>query len=150
MTPFRYHEGGLRAEGVALAEVAAAVGTPLYLYSSQALEQAYRRFAGALADQGLDALVCYALKANSNQAVIATFARLGAGADVVSEGELRRALAAGVPPQKIVFAGVGKTAGEMAAGLDAGILQFNVESLPELKESEFGRTRSSSTTIQSE
>jgi diaminopimelate decarboxylase len=134
MTAFRYQQGSLRAEGVSLDEVAAAVGTPLYLYSSQALQQAYRRFAGALAAEGLDALVCYALKANSNQAVIATFAQLGAGADVVSEGELARALAAGVPPQKIVFAGVGKTAGEMAAGLDAGILQFNVESLPELKQ----------------
>jgi diaminopimelate decarboxylase len=134
MTPFRYQKGELRAEGVSLAEVAAAVGTPFYLYSSQALEQAYRRFSGALAAEGLDALTCYALKANSNQAVIATFAQLGAGADVVSEGELRRALAASVPPQKIVFAGVGKTAEEMAVALDAGILQFNVESVPELKQ----------------
>src|SRR5690554_857630 len=97
------------------------------------MEAAYSRFSGALVAQGLDALVCYAVKANPHLAVIATFARLGAGADVVSEGELRRALAVGVPAEKIVFAGVGKTAGELALGLEAGILQFNVESREELR-----------------
>ena len=133
MTPFHYAGGRLHAEQVALAEIARAVGTPAYVYSAAALEEGYRRFHGALAAEGLDPLVCYALKANSNQAVIATFAALGAGADVVSEGELRRALAAGVPPHRIVFAGVGKTRDEMAYALTQGILQFNVESLPELE-----------------
>jgi diaminopimelate decarboxylase len=114
-----------------LAGLAAKVGTPFFCYSSDALEASYRAFTVAL--EGLPARVFYALKANSNQAVIATFARLGAGADVVSEGEMRRALAAGVPPDAIVFAGVGKTPAEMAAALDVGILQFNVESLPELE-----------------
>ena len=131
MTFFPYRDGVLHAEGVSLDRLAAAVGTPFFCYSAGALEAAYRDFAGSLA--GLDPLICYALKANSNQAVIRTFANLGAGADVVSEGELRRALAAGVPPGKIVFAGVGKSPREMAAGLEAGILQFNVESLPELE-----------------
>lgn len=128
---FSYHDGRLYASGVPLDSLAADVGTPFYCYDSGALEHAYRHFAAALS--GLPVTICYALKANSNQAVIATFAALGAGADVVSEGELRRALAAGVPAHKIVFAGVGKTARELAAGLDAGILQFNVESLSELK-----------------
>lgn len=128
---FSYRDGRLHASEVALDRLAAEIGTPFYCYSADALEHAYRHFAAALA--GLPATVCYALKANSNQAVIATFAALGAGADVVSEGELRRALAAGVPAKKIVFAGVGKTAAELTAGLDAGILQFNVESLSELK-----------------
>ncbi|MGD1877852.1 MAG: diaminopimelate decarboxylase [Kiloniellaceae bacterium] len=128
---FSYRDGRLHASGVALETLATEVGTPFYCYSADALEHSYKHFAQALA--GLPATICYALKANSNQAVIATFAALGAGADVVSEGELRRALAAGVPPHKIVFAGVGKTARELAAGLDAGIMQFNVESLSELK-----------------
>ncbi|HEY9548268.1 MAG TPA: alanine racemase, partial [Kiloniellaceae bacterium] len=128
---FSYRDGRLHASGVALDALAAEVGTPFYCYAADALEHGYRHFAAALS--GLPATICYALKANSNQAVIATFAALGAGADVVSEGELRRALAAGVPRGKIVFAGVGKTARELAAGLDAGILQFNVESLSELK-----------------
>ncbi|MDH3472667.1 MAG: diaminopimelate decarboxylase [Rhodospirillales bacterium] len=128
---FTYTNGTLYAEACALPALAAAVGTPFFCYSSAALEQAYGDFAGAL--EGLNATTCYALKANSNLAVVSTLARLGAGADVVSEGELRRALQAGVPPEKIVFAGVGKTAGEMAAALDAGILQLNVESLPELE-----------------
>ena len=134
MNAFRYHNGRLAAEGVAVETIAAEVGTPFYLYSQGALEAAYRRFASALAAEKLSATICYALKANSNQAVIATFARLGAGADVVSEGELRRALAAGVPAQRCVFAGVGKTPEEMAFGLDSGILQFNVESIPELQQ----------------
>ncbi|MEO3428265.1 diaminopimelate decarboxylase [Pelagibius sp. CAU 1746] len=128
---FSYREGRLHASDVALEALAAEVGTPFYCYSADALEHGYRFFAEALS--GLPATICYALKANSNQAVIRTFAALGAGADVVSEGELRRALAAGVPAQKIVFAGVGKTGNELAAGLDAGIMQFNVESLSELK-----------------
>ncbi len=128
---FRYRDGRLHAGEVALDALAEEVGTPFFCYSADALEHGYKHFAAALA--GLPATICYALKANSNQAVIATFAALGAGADVVSEGELRRALAAGVPPQRIVFAGVGKTAQELAAGLDAGILQFNVESLSELR-----------------
>ncbi len=129
--PFHYRDGRLHAEDVALDELAETVGTPFYCYSSGALEASYGAFASAVS--GLPALICYALKANPNMAVVRSLARLGAGADVVSEGELRRALAAGVAPGKIVFAGVGKTAHEMAAGLEAGILQFNVESLPELE-----------------
>jgi diaminopimelate decarboxylase len=128
---FSYRDGRLHASGVPLDRLAAEVGTPFYCYDADALEHGYSHFARAL--EGLPATICYALKANSNQAVIATFAALGAGADVVSEGELRRALAAGVPARRIVFAGVGKTERELAAGLDAGILQFNVESLSELK-----------------
>ncbi len=128
---FSYRDGRLHASEVALDTLAEEVGTPFYCYSADALEHGYRFFADALA--GLPATICFALKANSNQAVVRTFAALGAGADVVSEGELRRALSAGVPARKIVFAGVGKTARELAAGLDAGILQFNVESLSELK-----------------
>ena len=134
MTAFHYQDGELHAEQVPLSRIAEAVGTPVYVYSSAALTGAYRRFAAALAAEHLDALICYALKANSNQAVIQTFAAEGAGADVVSEGELRRALAAGVPARKIVFAGVGKTPAEMAFALETGILQFNVESLPELEQ----------------
>jgi diaminopimelate decarboxylase len=128
---FSYRAGRLHVSDVEVERLAAEVGTPFYCYSADALERGYRHFAEAL--NGLPATICYALKANSNQAVIRTFAELGAGADVVSEGELRRALEAGVPPHKIVFAGVGKTARELAAGLEAGILQFNVESLSELK-----------------
>jgi diaminopimelate decarboxylase len=130
-THFHYRNGLLHAEDVALDQLAETVGTPFYCYSSGALEAAYGAFARAVSD--LPALICYALKANPNMAVVRSFARLGAGADVVSEGELRRALTAGVAPDKIVFAGVGKTAREMASGLEAGILQFNVESLPELE-----------------
>jgi diaminopimelate decarboxylase len=128
---FAYRDGQLHAEEVPLARIAEAVGTPFYCYSSGAVEAAYQDFAGAF--RGLPALVCYALKANANLALVRTLARLGAGADVVSEGELRVALAAGVPAERVVFAGVGKTEVEMAAGLEAGILQFNVESLPELE-----------------
>src|SRR5256885_191010 len=130
MSVFSYRAGRLHAEEVPLERIAEAVGTPFYCYSATALEQRYRDFANAL--KGVDATICYALKANGNQAVIATFARLGAGADVVSEGELRRALAAGVEPHKIYFAGVGKTRAELAYALDIGIQQFNVESEPEL------------------
>jgi diaminopimelate decarboxylase len=128
---FDYRDGVLHAEDVPLPEIAAAVGTPFYCYSTATLTRHYNVYAKAFAD--LDALVCYALKANSNQAVLKTLAKLGAGADVVSEGELRRALAAGVPPEKIVFSGVGKTAREMDFALQAGIHCFNIESEPELE-----------------
>ncbi|QKC81609.1 diaminopimelate decarboxylase [Mesorhizobium sp. NZP2077] len=131
MNHFDYRDGVLHAEDVAIPDIAAQVGTPFYCYSTATLTRHYRVFAQAFA--GLDALVCYAMKANSNQAVLRTLAKLGAGADVVSEGELRRALAAGVPPGKILFSGVGKTAREMDFALEAGILCFNVESEPELE-----------------
>jgi diaminopimelate decarboxylase len=130
MTFFHYQGGQLHAEQVPLARLAAEVGTPFYCYSDAALRASYEEFATAVAGQ--PATICYSLKANNNLAIVRTLASLGAGADVVSEGELRCALAAGVPEDKIVFAGVGKTATEMAAGLDADIRQFNVESLPEL------------------
>ena len=130
MHHFRYVGGVLHAEDVSLARLAEAVGTPFYCYATATLEGHYRVFDEAF--RGLNPLICYAIKANSNQAVIATLARLGAGMDVVSEGELRRARAAGVPADRIIFAGVGKTAEEMAYALDQGILGFNVESEPEL------------------
>jgi diaminopimelate decarboxylase len=130
MSFFHYQGGQLHAEQVPLARIAAEVGTPFYCYSDGALRTASEEFAAAIA--GLPAIICYSLKANNNLAIVRTLASLGAGADVVSEGELRCALAAGVPEDRIVFAGVGKTAPEMAAGLDADIRQFNVESLPEL------------------
>src|SRR5437588_6705578 len=130
MHHFAYRAGVMHAEAVDLASLAQAVGTPFYCYSTATLERHYRVFAEAFAD--VPALVCYAMKANSNQAVIATLARLGAGADVVSGGELKRALAAGIPPERIMFSGVGKTAAELAAAVDAGILCINVESEPEL------------------
>jgi diaminopimelate decarboxylase len=128
---FDYRDGVLFAEDVAVPDIAAAVGTPFYCYSTATLTRHFRVFRDAFA--GLDALVCYAMKANSNQAVLTTLARLGAGADVVSEGELRRALAAGIPANRILFSGVGKTAREMDFALQAGILCFNVESEPELE-----------------
>src|SRR3954462_1169445 len=131
MHHFTYRDGRLHAEDVDLRHLADRFGTPFYCYSSATLERHYRVFAEAFA--GTDALVCYAVKANSNQAVLATLARLGAGMDIVSEGELRRALAANVPAERIVFSGIGKTKDEMAAGLDAGILCFNVESEPEME-----------------
>jgi diaminopimelate decarboxylase len=131
MHHFAYRDGVLHAEAVNLAELADLVGTPFYCYSSATIERHYRVFAGAFAD--VDALVCYALKANSNQAVVTTLARLGAGADVVSEGELLRARAAGIPPQRIVFSGVGKTAHELALAIEHGILCVNVESEAELE-----------------
>jgi diaminopimelate decarboxylase len=130
MTGFVYKNGRLHADAVDLTSIAETVGTPCYVYSAGAMEASYRAFAGAFAE--VDALVCYALKANDKLAVIRTFAALGAGADVVSVGELQKALAAGVDPRKIAFAGVGKRPDEMQAGLAAGILQFNVESEPEL------------------
>ena len=120
MHHFHYRDGRLHAEDVDLTALADEVGTPFYCYSTATLERHYRVFAQAFA--GDDALVCFAMKANSNQAVLATLARQGAGMDIVSEGELRRALAAGVPGSRIVFSGVGKTRAEMAAALDANIL----------------------------
>lgn len=131
MNHFHYLDGVLHAENVPVPQIAAKLGTPFYCYSTATLERHFKVFSDGL--RGLDALVCYAMKANSNQAVVKTLARLGAGADVVSEGELRRALAAGIPPSKIVFSGVGKTAGEMDFALAAGIHCFNVESRPELE-----------------
>jgi len=131
MHHFDYRNGVLHAEAVTLDALAAAVGTPFYCYSTATLERHYQVFAGAFAD--VRALVCYAMKANSNQAVIKTLARLGAGADVVSGGELKRARAAGVPSDKIMFSGIGKTADELALAVDEGILCVNVESEPELE-----------------
>jgi diaminopimelate decarboxylase len=130
MHHFGYRGGVLHAEDISLPDIAHAVGTPFYCYSTATLERHYRILQQAFA--GLDPLICYAIKANSNQAVIATLARLGAGMDVVSEGELRRARAAGVPADRIIFAGVGKTREEMAYALAEGIHGFNVESEPEL------------------
>jgi diaminopimelate decarboxylase len=131
MHHFTYRGGVLHAEAVDLTALADAVGTPFYCYSSATIERHYKVFAGAFAD--VDALVCYAMKANSNQAVIATLAKLGAGADVVSEGELLRARSAGVAANKIMFSGVGKTARELAGAVDESILCVNVESEPELE-----------------
>jgi diaminopimelate decarboxylase len=131
MHHFAYRNGVLHAEAVDLVALADAVGTPFYCYASATLERHYRVFANAFAD--VDALICYAMKANSNQAVIATLARLGAGADVVSEGELLRARTAGIPPRKIMFSGVGKTARELALAVEQGILCVNVESEAELE-----------------
>ena len=132
MEGFSYRNGELYAEDIAVARVAAAVGTPFYLYSAGAMRAQYRAFTAAFAPDA--PLVCYAVKANSNLAVLRLFAGLGAGADVVSEGELRRVLAAGIPPQRIVFSGVGKTGAELSAALDADIHQINVESVPELRQ----------------
>ncbi len=121
----------MHAEDVDLRQIAAEVGTPFYCYSTATLTRHYRVFTEAFI--GRDALVCYSMKGNSNQAVVKTLAGLGAGMDIVSGGELRRALAAGVPGERIVFSGVGKTREEMSAALDANILCFNVESEPEME-----------------
>jgi diaminopimelate decarboxylase len=131
MNHFLYRAGVLHAEAVDLVELAQAVGTPFYCYSTATLERHYKVFAGAFAD--VPSLVCYSVKANSNQAVLATLAQLGAGADVVSEGELKRARAAGIPPGKIMFSGIGKTERELAAAVEHGVLCVNVESEPELE-----------------
>jgi diaminopimelate decarboxylase len=131
MHHFAYRNGALHAEAVNLDTLAASVGTPFYCYSTATLTRHYQVFAGAFAD--VNALVCYAMKANSNQAVIKTLAKLGAGADVVSEGELKRARLAGIPADKIMFSGLGKTARELALAVDEGILCINVESEPELE-----------------
>src|ERR1700685_2293646 len=129
MNNFTYKHGVLSAEGVSLESLARDVGTPFYCYSSATLERHYKVFAAALPK---DSLIAFSVKANGNLAVLKTLARLGAGADVVSGGELAKALGAGLAPGKIVFSGVGKTRDEMREGLDAGIYQFNVESEPEL------------------
>ena len=131
MNHFEYRDGILHAEDVSLPDIAAQVGTPFYCYSTATLSRHYKVFSGAFAD--IDSMVCYAMKANSNQAVLKTLARLGSGVDVVSEGELRRALAAGIPASKIMFSGVGKTVREMDAALAADMYCFNIESEPELE-----------------
>jgi diaminopimelate decarboxylase len=130
MDHFLYRNGDLYAEDVPLAEIAAAVGTPFYVYSTATLLRHFTLFDEAL--EGLDHLVCYAMKAASNQAILKTLAQAGAGMDVVSEGEYLRAKAAGVPGERIVFSGVGKTAQEIRTALTGGIRQFNVESEPEM------------------
>jgi diaminopimelate decarboxylase len=131
MHHFDYRGGVLHAEDVALPALAEAVGTPFYCYSTATLTRHYRVFSDAFA--GMDARVCYSMKANSNQAVLATLARLGAGMDIVSEGELRRARAVGVPGELITFSGVGKLKREIATALDEDIFCFNVESEHELE-----------------
>ena len=130
MDHFHYHNDVLMAEEVSLETIAADVGTPAFVYSAATIRRHYQVYADAF--QGLDALVCYAVKANGNIAVIATLAQMGAGADVVSVGELARALKAGVPADRIVFSGVAKEEAEMVAALEAGIMQINIESRPEL------------------
>jgi diaminopimelate decarboxylase len=134
MNHFEQRDGALRCEGVPLADIAEAVGTPVYVYSTATLERHYRVFAGALnAHPELGApSIAYAVKANSNVSVLRTLGALGAGADTVSEGEIRRALAAGIGADRVVFSGVGKTAAEIAFALAAGVAQINVESEPEL------------------
>lgn len=127
---FDYRDGVLHAEDVALPRLAAAVGTPVYVYSAARLRHNFQAYAAALRGMSVD--VCFALKANSNQTIVGLLARLGAGADVVSVGEMRRALLAGVPAERIVFSGVGKTRDELAQALEAGIHQINVESVEEL------------------
>jgi diaminopimelate decarboxylase len=131
MNAFAYRDGRLHAEGIALADIAARFGTPCYVYSRAALTAAWHGFDAAFA--GRDHLVCYAVKANPSLGILDVFARLGSGFDIVSGGELARVLAAGGDPRKVVFSGVGKTAAEMRAALEAGILCFNVESAPELE-----------------
>ncbi|MBW4709703.1 diaminopimelate decarboxylase [Roseobacter sp. YSTF-M11] len=131
MDHFIYKNGALHAEDVPVAEIAAAVGTPFYVYSTATLLRHFHLFDDAL--DGLDHLVCYAMKAASNQAILKTLAQAGAGMDVVSGGEYRRAKAAGVPGDRIVFSGVGKTAAEIRLALEGGIRQFNVESEPEME-----------------
>lgn len=131
MDHFNYLHGQLRCEAVSLSALADAVGTPAYVYSRAALLDSYTAYDGAFAE--LPHVICYAVKANANLAVISTLARAGAGADIVSGGELYRALRAGVPPKKIIFSGVGKTREEMREALKAEILMFNVESTSELR-----------------
>lgn len=143
MHHFQYKDGVLHAEDVSVEEIAAEVGTPFYCYSTATLTRHYEVFSSAFT--GIPTLVCYAMKANSNQAVLRTLGNLGAGMDVVSEGELRRARAAGVPANKILFSGVGKTEAEQAYALNEDILCFNVESEPELDQlsrvaSQMGKT----------
>lgn len=130
MNHFDYRDGELQIEDVAVARIASDVGTPFYCYSTATLTRHYRVFQEALAD--LDPMICYAVKANGNLAVIRTLADLGAGADVVSEGELQRALAAGVPADRIIYSGVGKTREDLISAVRHGVHQINVESIPEL------------------
>ncbi len=130
MSPFTYRDGSLHAEETALTDIARSVGTPFYCYAQSALEDRYRHLAAACAESGTK--IAYAVKANGNLAVVATLARLGAGADIVSGGELLRALAAGVPADRIVFSGVGKTPEEIAMAIDHGVDQINIESEDEL------------------
>ncbi|WP_353218018.1 diaminopimelate decarboxylase, partial [Sandarakinorhabdus sp.] len=133
MDHFQFRGGVMHAEDVSLAQLAAEVGTPFYCYSSATIERHFSVFQAAVAGLGDgNPLVAFAVKSNPNLAVLSTVARLGAGADVVSSGELARALAAGIPASRIVFSGVGKTRAELGAGIDAGILQFNVESEAEI------------------
>ena len=131
MSFFTYRNGAMHAEGVALAAIAAQVGTPFYCYSAGALRAAWQEFADGI--RGMNASVCYAMKANSNLAVIRLFGELGAGADIVSVGEMQRALAAGIPAGRIIYSGVGKKASELMAALQAGVGQINVESSSELE-----------------
>jgi diaminopimelate decarboxylase len=131
MSFFAYKKGDMHAEGVALKTIAQQVGTPFYCYSAGALRAALGEFNRGM--KGMNASVCYAMKANSSLAVIKTFAEMGAGADIVSEGEMRRALAAGVPGERIIYSGVGKKATELMAALQAGVGQINVESVAELE-----------------
>ncbi|MFZ5670828.1 MAG: diaminopimelate decarboxylase [Pseudomonadota bacterium] len=134
MNHFEIRDGELHCEATPLARIAAAVGTPVYVYSRATLERHYQVFRQALVEAGLgDPLVAYAVKANGNVSVLKLLSDLGAGADTVSEGEIRRALAAGVPSERIVFSGVGKTRREIAFALEAGVSEINVESEPELK-----------------
>jgi diaminopimelate decarboxylase len=134
MNHFEVRDGELACEGVSLAAIAAAVGTPVYVYSTATLERHYTVFRDAMAPIGRgEPLIAYAVKANSNLSVLKTLADLGAGADTVSEGEVRRALAAGMPPERIVLSGVGKTAAELAFAIDVGVAEINVESEPELE-----------------
>jgi len=134
MNHFELQGGELACEGVSLPRIAEAVGTPVYVYSSATLERHYQVLRDALIAAGLgQPLIAFAVKANSNVAVLKTLARLGCGADVVSEGEIRRALAAGVPPERIVYSGVGKTEAEIAFALKSGVAEINVESEPEME-----------------
>ncbi|MEO8115309.1 MAG: diaminopimelate decarboxylase [Phenylobacterium sp.] len=134
MNHFELRGGELFCEDVSLTAIAEAVGTPVYVYSSATLERHYTVLRDALVDAGLsDPLIAYAVKANPNVAVLKTLARLGAGADTVSGGEIRRALAAGVPPERIIFSGVGKTEAEIAFALEVGVAEINLESEPELR-----------------
>lgn len=128
---FPYIDNQMFAEGVSLSQIAKQVGTPFYCYSNTAIKENYQEYQQAFSDQ--DALICYAVKANGNQAVLSTLAKLGSGADVVSEGEIRRARAAGIPANKIVYSGVAKIEPEIEYALNEGIFQFNVESEPEVE-----------------
>ena len=131
MNHFDYRNGALHCEDVPLADIAAGVGTPVYVYSTATLERHYQVFKQAFAPR--DVMVAFAVKANANVAVIATLARQGAGADTVSQGEIERALQAGVPPERIIFSGVGKSEDELAFAVRTGVHQINVESIAELE-----------------